>query len=320
MASKAAKVLLGLVALAGLGAVAYAGGEALAEPKAAGMEISEDCQVVTVVDIEEFVLASNEYFLESNAEQWFDPDARADVEQLLRDFLAWAFPQCYPPIPDDFVWVTNVPETWHRTWEETVDDLHLALAPAPGLEAAGEGYDLGAAVQAITRGGAKIPTPEDPFPVAPEASMEPQGAAGDVMPENVVQTTNKAHMLEYGIDVAMEPAGTTSPQRSAVYLVYDPEYPELDALIGDVYDLARDEPDVLWVLASSWDTQGALGVPEKLGTFGYAFNAASPEGVWLQPQASQAEQDRPRPTGDRWEQVLDHAAGPQAADVSFAMG
>ena len=334
MVSKTAKVLggLALLGVAGLALAATAEPEPeapAAEFEVAGLSISEDCATVTVLDSDALLIAFDEHFEASGAEQWFDPAEPSHLEQLLLDFLVGVAPQCYPPVADNFAWVTTVPEMYTRTWQDVVADMQEAMAIAQaGFEAAGEEegtYDLEAAAYALATGelpevAPKIPTPDMVPPLAPEAAAEPAAAAaGDVMPENVVYATDEDHLRQTGIDLAMESAGALSPERSAVFLVYDPEYPQLDDLIGAVYDFAREEPDVLFVLASSWDTQRELGVPEKLGVFGFAYNAANDAGQWLYAEGTQANRDAAPPPEQRWNQLVDHAAGPEFAEPPVAM-
>lgn len=331
MASKAAKVIGGLVLLGVAGAIAVGATAEDEEPpqepvetyEAAGLSIAQDCATITVLDVDALFNAMDEYFEASGAEQWFDPTDSLHVEQILLDFLASVAPHCYPPIPDGFAWITT---GLTRTWDEIVADAHEAIVMvAEGFEAEGEGvpYDIEAVAHVLATGELpyepKIPTPDMMPPVSPEAAMAPEQVGGDVVPQNVLQVADEAHMRQAGIDLAMEAEGALSPQRAAVFLVYDPEYPQLDELVGDVYALAREEPEVLWVLASSWDTQRELGVPEKLGVFGYAYNAANNSGQWLYAEGTQANRDKAPPPEARWDQIVDHATGPHAAEPSLAM-
>ena len=338
MAKHTGKILAGIVTLAAVGAIAYAATDEDEDEggiQSGGMVLSGGCDILAVEDPVAYVEAWMEYGAASDA-HLLDAEERADVEQFVAEFLGTHFPDCFPPVPGaDFTWLTTSPETGTMTWDEAIDRIMEGFAKLPvGFEGAAPDapYNFEAAGKAVATtptfyeavvtepvGPPWEPGIDLPLPPLPEPEPEGEGAEGDwaVVPDNVVQAVTAANMAEGGISRAMEAAGSTSPQESAVFLVYDPNYPSWLRLRNDLYGVAAEHPEILFVIASTADTIKTLGKPEHPG-LGYAVNAADREGDYKYEAAQGVDWDEGPLSEDQWQSLVIHALSPHEATFTQA--
>lgn len=332
---------LGLVAVVGVGALAMtAKREDEDEASSGGMVLSDGCNTVTVEDPGAFMEAWVDFMIglgdELELVEFNEPN---DVGELLVVFLDSHFPDCFgDAFPgEEFQWVTTVPAVQTRTFDQVVADLMSVyeLIP-PGFEGdpADAPLDIEAAGQRLANSMVivdpfplpPVPTPDPPDPAVPlppipplEGEGEPEGPAWEVIPENVVQAITPEHMTNAGVERSMEPQGAISLQPEAVFVVYDPEYPQLGILLDALYDLARDYPDTVFITASMWDTQQAFGKPAMLGGLGYAVNAANRNGKFLHDDgALAADMDQGPLNAARWEELANWSGSPYQAKLATA--
>jgi len=301
-----------------------------------GMELTDDCKMVTVVDVDAFLLAFQEHFVAIDAQTLLELDNPDDVEELMYSFLHAHFPECFPEEPiaipgDDFAWVTPVPVEQVRTWDEVIDDM---VEVQGALDALPEGEQLYADAIEIGRAAAVTPdAPIEPYPEQPEPEPElplpplppippdgapgPEGSGGGddsgLVPENVLQAVEPHHMVELGVERAIENEGGLSPLPSSVVVAYDPNYPELNELLAVVYDAADAFPEVTVVFVSFYDTQAAFGQPPQLGSIGYAVNSANRVGKYWRPEAIARDMKQGLLTEAEWDTVFGFADGPGSA-------
>lgn len=336
MASKTGKLLAGLAAIGILGAVAYAATGEDDDIGNAGMVLSGDCNTIALEDPAAFTVAWVRFTLEGDGPTHLVDGTTAGMEAYMTAFLGHVFKDCFPPTPgDDFTWVTLVPHEEHWTWDEIVASLMIQVHGGPGLEGATpsgqEIADAGASISespvdepfAVIDAAVEwddddlppVPTPDPPTPEGEGAGVEME--LWDLTPDNLVKAVTADNMAEGGISRAMEPSNTESPQESAVFLVYDPNFPGWGRMEQDLIVLANQNPDVLFITASTVDTIKHLGLPEHPG-LAWAVNAADKEGAFKYPEdAVTAVWEEGPPSDQDWNALIGHALSPLDVSMSF---
>jgi hypothetical protein len=328
MASKG-KIVAVVLGLAAIGGVAYAASQSgededAGEAESGGMLLGEGCSSITIIDLPAFVHAMIEFFEENDVAERLELDERADARELLVAFLREHFEQCeWPPAGTaaaSFTWHSPLPDDPEqfstRSWRDVVDDIvaanrNLAGAINPGSRTA----DALAYDDYVLEPGDTEPEPERPLPPIPP--FEPdgdglgsQGGGGDIIPDNVLEAVDVQHMMDAGIERAMESGGGLSPLPSAVILVYDPQWPDAEQMLAWVADAADDNPEIFFVLATVDNTQAAFGLPEQLGLLGMAANAANRVGRYKDDEAAAVMFEEQVPGPLFWRELIEWALGP----------
>jgi len=338
--------ILGLLATAAIVGVVAAGGSDGdgSGHKTAGMVLAGDCSQVTVENPVEFMQAFISYAQTTEATEWIDPSDPASIEQFMIGFLGKHFPGCFPPVPGpDFTWTTLSPDEAHRSWAEVIDSIAEALEQIPpgweGSDEVGAPLDLdGAASAAASSPGTEdpkwviadmgewlddlqpdpTPNPLFPFPLPTPDPPSPEGEGGgwDVVPENVIQVRTAADMEDADLLDAMENDGTPAGEAQTIFLVFDPDWMRWPAMRARLYDYARVNPDVQFVIASTVDTRAAYGQPEAGSEMVYAYNAADTRGEWLSDSAVALARGVPAMLDPQWNELITFASGPYQASIA----
>lgn len=323
---KAIAAIAGLAALAGLAYASSSG--AASEDESAGLLLGEDCSSITVVDPGHFVEDFTAWATENDIATVLELDQPQDVEEMLVAFLRETFPRCdWPPAGGAFTWDAPLPpmpgnpnaqQYATRSWEQLINSVTATNA---GLASAVNPIAATAQVLATSSALGPVPVPpdegepDDDRPLPPIPPFDPdglgsEGGGGEIIPDNVLQAIDAHHMMDAGVERAMEPGKGLAPIPSSVVVVYDPNAPSAGALIDAVMAAAEAAPEVLFVLATTDDTAAAFGLPEEPSTVGWAINAANRNGKYWKTDALSAGYEDDPPTQQQWRRILQHAQGP----------